>query len=143
MSAAHWSLEQYTRLLETGANDSSRRLVLVIEPVPGHNSTSGEEGKSAIVGFLVARGLGAEWELENLVVEAAARRRGIGTKLLAELIVRARAAGGQSVFLEVRHSNSAARALYRSAGFSEAGRRRGYYANPIEDAVVYSLVLVA
>lgn len=45
---------------------------------------------------------------------------------------------GEAVFLEVRESNMAARRLYEKLGFAETGRRRGYYANPPEDAVLYS-----
>jgi ribosomal-protein-alanine N-acetyltransferase len=41
-----------------------------------------------------------------------------------------------AVFLEVRESNAAARALYARFGFREGGRRRGYYRKPVEDALV-------
>jgi ribosomal-protein-alanine N-acetyltransferase len=41
----------------------------------------------------------------------------------------------------VRESNQAARALYIQLGFEESGRRKLYYANPQEDAVLYRLVL--
>jgi tRNA threonylcarbamoyladenosine biosynthesis protein TsaB len=145
-TAAHWSEEQYMGLLAPGSDASSQRYALVglaIEATGDSPQVGGTRGveKSAILGFVVVRGLGAEWELENLVVEAAARRRGLGKQLMNELTALARVAGGQSVFLEVRESNSAARALYGSAGFEEKGRRKGYYANPVEDAVVYRLSL--
>jgi len=41
-----------------------------------------------------------------------------------------------AVYLEVRDSNARARGLYRSRGFEEVGRRRGYYQHPVEDAIV-------
>jgi ribosomal-protein-alanine N-acetyltransferase len=41
--------------------------------------------------------------------------------------------------LEVRESNASARGLYEKQGFREAGRRRGYYTDPVEDAILYSL----
>jgi ribosomal-protein-alanine N-acetyltransferase len=53
----------------------------------------------------------------------------------------ARADGVQSVFLEVRESNSAARAFYAGLSFTQIGRRRGYYRNPEEDALVLSQTL--
>ena len=46
------------------------------------------------------------------------------------------AAGVRSLYLEVRESNVAARALYDSEGFAAVGRRRGYYRNPLEDALL-------
>ena len=88
-------------------------------------------------GFLVGRNLGAEWELENIVVAASVRRKGLGMRLLSEFLAWARESRGAEVFLEVRESNHSARALYRKWDFEETGRRKGYYANPPEDALVY------
>jgi ribosomal-protein-alanine N-acetyltransferase len=45
------------------------------------------------------------------------------------------------VFLEVRESNAAARALYANAGFEQTSRRKSYYANPLEDAILYRHVI--
>jgi ribosomal-protein-alanine acetyltransferase len=137
-TAAHWSEEQYRRLFAACEN-ASRRITIVVEQISAADLTGEEEPQAVIAGFLVARSLGAEWELENLVVAEAARRRGLGKRLLGELIARARAQGAQSVFLEVRESNLAARALYESAGFAIRGRRKGYYTSPSEDALVYAL----
>ena len=49
---------------------------------------------------------------------------------------KARTIGGTSFTLEVRESNSAAKALYRSLGFVQEGIRRGFYEDPREDAVI-------
>ena len=54
------------------------------------------------------------------------------------LLVRTQNTNSESVFLEVRESNSAARSLYEKLGFQQTGRRKSYYANPIEDAILYS-----
>ena len=51
---------------------------------------------------------------------------------MAELVQ----AGVRSLYLEVRESNSAARALYAALGFQQVGRRRGYYQHPSEDALL-------
>jgi ribosomal-protein-alanine N-acetyltransferase len=56
--------------------------------------------------------------------------------LLDAALADARSRGAAVVYLEVRDSNAAARALYLSRGFSEVGRRRSYYRRPVEDAVV-------
>ena len=62
--------------------------------------------------------------------------------LLNELIAHARAKNGSGIFLEVRESNQSARGLYRKMGFEETGRRKGYYANPAEDAILGRLKFV-
>lgn len=89
-----------------------------------------------VVGYAVAWHVGDEAELANLAVAQVARRQGVGALLLDDLLAHADAAAGQTVYLEVRDRNAAAQALYRSRGFEVAGRRRGYYSQPDEDAVV-------
>lgn len=136
-SAAHWRPEQYDKVF---SQLNPRRLALVIE-VEGTDGEAGVHG-FGIQGFLVARAVEREWEIENIVVAGRARRRGLGTRLLGEFIDRVRAEGAESVFLEVRESNRPARALYERWAFVEGGRRNGYYANPTEDAVTYRLSFV-
>jgi ribosomal-protein-alanine N-acetyltransferase len=72
---------------------------------------------------------------------AGRRRRGIGQALLEAGLAAVRSRGGREVFLEVRASNAAAQALYLGHGFRPAGRRRGYYQRPSEDALVLHLAL--
>lgn len=125
ITAAHWSRQQYEEVF--GAREP-RRQALVIE-------------REGIQGFLVARVLDKEWEIENMAVCGSARRLGLGTRLLGEFLDRVRIAGAQSVFLEVRESNRAARALYEKWAFVQTGRRKGYYREPEEDAITYFLDL--
>ena len=80
-----------------------------------------------------------EWEIENIAIAGSARRRGLGTRLLGELLDLARAKGAEAVFLEVRESNRVARALYEKWAFLESGRRRRYYKDPEEDAILYRI----
>ncbi len=110
-------------------------------PGPGGDkkSAQAELGGKTLVGFLVARHVSGEWELENIVVAPEFRGRGLGSQLLRALVARVREVESRAVFLEVRESNAAARKLYQKAGFREAGRRRRYYADPAEDAVLYCL----
>ena len=91
---------------------------------------------------IVAVGAG-EAHLLNLTVAPEWQRRGIGAELTAFLSKLARDYGAEKIFLEVRPSNGAARALYARAGFAEIGLRRGYYpaARGREDAVVMELRL--
>jgi ribosomal-protein-alanine N-acetyltransferase len=146
-AAAHWSPQQYDDLFRA-REDGARRFVLVLdESAEGSKRGPESELESSssravlrTLGFLIAHHMHPEWELENLVVAPAFRRRGLATRLLTALLLHARETNSQSVFLEVRESNQEARALYIRAGFEESGRRRLYYTNPQEDAVQYSLV---
>jgi ribosomal-protein-alanine N-acetyltransferase len=88
------------------------------------------------LGFSLFRTLAGEAELLLLAVAPDHRRRGVGRSLLDAFLERARSAGAQRVHLEVRDGNPAI-AMYRSAGFSDAGRRASYYrgANGVFDAI--------
>lgn len=77
-----------------------------------------------------------EGQITNVATSAPYRRRGIGGALLLEMIKEARRRGLVSLSLEVRASNAAAISLYERHGFSVAGRRRGFYTHPREDALV-------
>jgi ribosomal-protein-alanine N-acetyltransferase len=75
-------------------------------------------------------------ELGNVAVSKVWRGRGLGARLLTEIIARAARRGVREVFLEVRPSNTVARRLYDRFGFVPVGRRRNYYQEPVEDALV-------
>lgn len=79
-----------------------------------------------------------EGHLLNITVAVPAQRRGIGRELLAFLEGRSRDFGARAMLLEVRPSNTAARALYRCAGYREHAVRRNYYPAPNgrEDAIL-------
>ena len=143
-AAAHWPRQQYEGLfVTTGSQQSSERLAWVVEDDLRSGSRRWVQAKqTSVLAFLVAHRVETEWELENIVVAGAARRRGVGTRLLNELIAHARAKDGSGIFLEVRESNQSARGLYRKMGFEETGRRKGYYANPAEDAILCRLKFV-
>jgi ribosomal-protein-alanine N-acetyltransferase len=125
VTAAHWSRPQYEAVL---TQPHPRRIALVLEE------------ETTVQGFVVARAVGAEWELENIAIAGPARRRGLGTRLLGEFLDLARAQGAQAVVLEVRESNRAARSLYEKWAFLESGRRARYYRDPEEDAILYRMM---
>ena len=66
---------------------------------------------------------------------------GIGKRLLNTLLAAANETNSSAVFLEVRDSNAAAQTFYEEAGFNHTGRRKSYYTDPAEDAVLYRLTL--
>lgn len=121
-TAAQWNQTEYAGIFAPEAQQI--RTVLVIE-------RTGD-----VVGFIVGRQIGDEWEIENIAVTGTARRCGLGTRLMGEFLDMARNRGGRAIFLEVRESNLAARALYEKWAFVETGRRKMYYADPAEDALV-------
>ena len=143
VTAAHWTEQKYLDPFRPSGSGMSS-LILVAEC--GAQMRSTPQGASShsltVAGFLVARYLPPEWELENIVVAPTVRRTGIGRQLMDTLVLQARQTNGTAIFLEVRASNSAARRLYEKLGFMETGRRKAYYTNPSEDAVLYSKTLV-
>lgn len=82
-----------------------------------------------------------EGHITNIAVDPAFRRRGIGSLLLDDLIAHARAQGIQALTLEVRVSNAPAISLYESKGFIAEGRRKRYYSDNNEDALIMWLRL--
>lgn len=90
----------------------------------------------AIQGFIIVRRINDEMEILNLAVDPASRRGGIASRLFMESTAGGEGGGLRRIFLEVRESNSVARAFYASHGFVMSGRRRGYYSDPVEDALV-------
>jgi ribosomal-protein-alanine N-acetyltransferase len=93
------------------------------------------------VGFLIGRIVADEFEILNMAVHKAHRRRGIGSKLVESALEISRAAGCVRAYLEVRASNGLAITLYALHGFTQCGRRTQYYRDPSEDAVLLSLSL--
>jgi len=89
-----------------------------------------------LIGYMCAVGAADELHIYNLAVHAAFRGRGIGRRLLRRAEKWAREKGKLCAILDVRASNEAARGLYTGAGYEQIGRRRRYYRNPIEDALV-------
>ena len=74
--------------------------------------------------------------INNLAVRPELRGRGLGSEMLEAVVKEARQLGADSLTLEVRRSNVAAQRLYQGAGFHEAGVRKNYYTQPVEDALV-------
>ncbi len=101
------------------------------------------EWHGVTAGYAVMMTGAGEAHLLNLSIAAAWQRRGLGRALLNHVVDVARELKVQKIFLEVRVSNEAARALYVNARFHEIGVRRDYYPahGGREDAVVLEYVL--
>ncbi|MDO5053571.1 MAG: ribosomal protein S18-alanine N-acetyltransferase [Pseudoclavibacter sp.] len=96
-----------------------------------------EDGRRVLgyAGMLAPAGSG-EADVQTLAVASAVRRAGHARRMLGELRAWAAGRGAAAVFLEVRETALAARALYEQLGFVEIGRREGYYAGDGADAIV-------
>lgn len=99
-------------------------------------ATARDADSDRVAGYVVAWFVADEGEIANLAVREPTRRRGIGAALLDAALDEGRRRGAKAIYLEVRNSNAAARALYASRNFEEVGRRRNYYRKPEEDAIV-------
>jgi ribosomal-protein-alanine N-acetyltransferase len=90
----------------------------------------------SVVGYVCLWEIADELHITNIAVHPAHRRRGLGRSLLGGVIQDGRERGLRIVVLEVRPSNREALPLYESFGFRVVGRRRGYYYDTGEDALV-------
>ncbi len=95
-----------------------------------------EDSERRLVGFGVMVLIPPQAELEAIAVTGECQRQGIARNLLSDLLTGLKRFHITEVILEVRESNRAAQAFYRASGFVETGRRRGYYADPQEDALL-------
>lgn len=122
-TAPHWPRSAWAAVLGSG------RLALAAEV----------DGELAGMGIFSV--LAPEAELELIAVGERWQRRGLACLIFEQAAVLLRAGGVTEVVLEVRESNGAARGLYARLGFEERARRRGYYADPVEDALILGLEL--
>ncbi|HVO10749.1 MAG TPA: GNAT family N-acetyltransferase [Vicinamibacteria bacterium] len=93
-------------------------------------------GPVAVCGSCAYRVFAGEMEILDVAVHPGWRRRGLGRFLVSRALGRASRAGAAVARLEVRAGNLAALSLYESLGFCRRGVRRGYYVQPVEDAVL-------
>ncbi len=95
-----------------------------------------ETAAEPVIGYAGCWILAGEAQITNVAILPAYRGQGIGTQLMAAVIVAAKERGATAMTLEVRPSNAPALALYHYYGFREAGRRKGYYSDNGEDAII-------
>jgi ribosomal-protein-alanine N-acetyltransferase len=127
--APQWPRDAYKTALNQDA--LPRRIALVTD--------GGQAGK--VAGLAVVSLIPPQAELEIIAIDTHYQRRGLARGLFAELARRLARAGATEVILEVRASNELALGLYLRLGFVETGRRRRYYHDPGDDAVLMRLGL--
>jgi ribosomal-protein-alanine N-acetyltransferase len=122
--APHWDEARYREIVQGSEAEALRRVLLVAA-----------EG-DVVLGFVVGTVVLDEAELESVAVDEAYRRLGVGSALSEALFAWASAQGAAVMRLEVRAENVAAQTMYERLGFQRCGLRRGYYVDPVDDAVL-------
>ena len=94
-----------------------------------------------LLGYLCYWVVFDELRLMNLAVRPGFRRQGIASRLVGHALEEGMRQGTVRALLEVRASNRPAQQLYETFGFRQYGRRRFYYTNPDEDAILMHMQL--
>ena len=89
-----------------------------------------------VAAYILFEKIADELHIIRLAVHPEFRRRGIAKNLVETVLEQTRGSGVKSVYLEVRESNLASKKLYESLGFDIIGKRKSYYTNPDEDALI-------
>jgi ribosomal-protein-alanine acetyltransferase len=151
-TAAQWNQAEYLKLFspdepkaqpqadEQTVNEKIANQKIIDPQIQTSRTALVVEHSGSVVGFIVGRQVENAWEIENIAVSGSARRCGLGSRLVGEFLDLVRGRGGKAVFLEVRESNQAARSLYEKWAFLEVGRRKMYYQDPAEDALVLKFI---
>lgn len=100
------------------------------------------EVRGEVAGYTVFWAVTDQGELGNVAVAPDFRGKGIGRLLVDAVLDVATERGVREIFLEVRKSNEGAQNLYKTFGFYEVGKRKNYYLEPVEDALVMRVDLV-
>src|SRR5882724_6438574 len=127
-----WGWDAYHKELQSPVD-----VIMLVARTASSNQTHGP----AVAGFIVSRLVAGELHINNVAVRPEFRRRGIAALLLSAALRLGRSTGARLAFLEVREGNAAAQGLYSGCGFQVTGRRRRYYNQPVEDALLMSLLL--
>jgi [ribosomal protein S18]-alanine N-acetyltransferase len=123
-----WGWDAYHHELQ-----SDDRGLMWVARLDEHRGTA-----ESLAGYIVGRLITDELHINNVAVRKAYQRNGVATMLLLRLLEAARGYNAVQALLEVRAGNTAAQALYARCGFSVVGRRRNYYPNPPDDALIMS-----
>ena len=131
-----WGWDAYHKELQVGPD-----VIMLVARTQPKGSVPPREKELA--GFIVSRLIAGELHVNNVAVRAEFRRQGIAAQLLGAVLGWARGRGAGMALLEVREGNQAAQALYSRCGFRLVGRRRNYYRQPAEDALLMAFSFAA
>lgn len=130
---SRWGWAAYYSELQGGNRD----LMLVARV----NSSEHNRMSPRLAGYIVGRMGANELHINNVAVRGGFRRRGIGRALLDRILEAGKNSAVPYAYLELRAGNLAALALYEECGFQITSRRKNYYSEPLEDALVMTVQL--
>jgi len=129
-----WGWDAYHKELQ-----SEQDVIMLVARTQAAGSGPGDP--AGIAGFIISRLVAGELHVNNVAVRAEFRRKGIAAQLLEAVIDWGGRNQATLALLEVRAGNTAAQALYSRCGFQIVGRRRRYYSQPVEDALLMTISL--
>lgn len=129
-----WGWEAYHKELQSPED------VIMLVARTAHSGPNPNNERS-IMGFIITRLVAGELHINNVAVRPEFRRQHVAMRLLEAALSQGSVYGALLAFLEVREGNVTAQGLYRRCGFEVVGRRKGYYRQPPEDALLMSLLL--
>lgn len=94
------------------------------------------KGVETVIGYACWYVAADEFHIGNIAVDSGVRRKGVAQRMLEHMFAVARRSPAEKMYLEVRVTNEAARRFYLKHGFAEGYRRKAYYTDPIEDAII-------
>lgn len=94
------------------------------------------EEENQIIGYCGLWGIVGEGQINNVAIKKECRNKGIGKKMLQKLLELGKENGLEEFTLEVRVSNKNAIRMYHSLSFKDAGIRKNFYEEPLEDAII-------
>lgn len=100
-----------------------------------------EKPNGEVLALIIASKTMVEADIYMLAVKKSYQGKGIGKKIFQELIQELKSSDLETIFLEVRESNIAAKSVYEKLGFKKIGRRKDYYIKPKEDALMMKIEL--
>lgn len=134
-------IEEQTELSAWGWDAYHRELQVAPETIMFVGRVEPVVDGPDLAGFIVARVIADEVHINNVAVRPEFQRLHLGFELLQNTLAQAKQRRANVAHLEVRAGNVAAHGLYQRCGFTIVGRRKNYYRNPTEDALLMSLAL--
>ena len=106
-----------------------------------YNNALVREAGDAVTGYAVYSVIADTAELLRIAVDPEHRGQGIASSIMEEMLWKLDDSSADRIMLEVRSKNEGAIALYEKFGFKNIAKRKNYYSNPTDDALIYELMM--
>ncbi len=106
-----------------------------------YNNALVREAGDAVTGYAVYSVIADTAELLRIAVDPEHRGQGIASSIMEEMLGKLDDSSADRIMLEVRSKNEGAIALYEKFGFKNIAARKDYYSNPVDDALIYELMM--